>query len=84
MAGIATENQWGIAMLAIGVIQLLGMVLDNYYLKRSSLLVATGVWFFIAAMFGMGYLFTTATGTYFIIGFLTMWLHTKVGSQYGR
>ncbi|MEC0276874.1 hypothetical protein [Peribacillus frigoritolerans] len=84
MAGIANETVWGLFMLLIGSAQLLGTIHNNYQLKRVSLLAATGVWFFIASMFGISELFTTATGTYFIIGCLTGWLHMKVGAQNGR
>lgn len=84
MAGLATETAWGIIMLAQGVIQLTSMVFRFKKIKQFSYLVATFLWFFIAAMFAVGELSNTATGTYAIIGCLTGWLYLKVGDQNGR
>jgi hypothetical protein len=82
MAGIASEPCWGLFMLAIGTAQLFGMILNNYFIKRYSLLLATGIWVFISAMFGLSTFFSTASGTYFIIACLTGWLYMKVGGQF--
>ena len=84
MQQIAEENVWAVFMLLLGTVQLAGMVFDRFHLKRTGLLIATFIWFFIASMFAMGTPITTATGTYVIMGCLSGWLYMKVGEQFGR
>lgn len=85
MEALAPESFWGVFMIGMGFSHLLSMTYNLSRLKRFTLLIATGVWIFIASMFAIGNPMNTATGTYAIIGVLTGWLYTKVGEQkYGR
>jgi hypothetical protein len=90
MAGMASEGVWSLYFLCLGLVQSYGMFNENIVLlykkvntKRLALLVSTGAWFFVASMFAIGNIATTATGVYFILGCLSAWLYVKVGGNNG-
>ncbi|MGM7682873.1 hypothetical protein ACSVDA_12040 [Cytobacillus sp. Hm23] len=84
MSEIGTEIEWAIFMTFIGSVQFLSMIINNYNFKRLSLIIATGVWFFVSSMFALSNPVSIAVGTYFIFGCLTGWAYLKVGElKYG-
>lgn len=78
---IANEPVWAVSLLALGVALFLSMLCNKYKLKRISLLISTGLWFFISAAFAFSNPLSTGSGAYTVFACLTGWLFLKVGAQ---
>lgn len=50
MASLASENVWSIGMGVLGLIQFIGMLLENKKIKMVGLMLATLTWTFVGAM----------------------------------
>lgn len=91
MSNIANEGFWSFIMFCLTMIHIFGMSFNNKQIKQIGLLIATCVWIFVGTMFGWVDVlhiisnekstFTTASGTYILIGMLSGWLYGKVGGQ---
>jgi hypothetical protein len=84
MEGIASEEVWSGIFFVIAILNIYGMLAERYKFRLVSLVLSSGLWVFIAAMFAMGNLATTGTGIYFIVACLNAFVVYKVGEQRGR
>lgn len=81
MSGIAREEVWSGIFFVVAIASLYGMIMEQYSIRVTSLVISTGLWTFIAAMMAMGSLATTGTGIYFIVACLNAFVVYKVGEQ---
>lgn len=84
MSNIASEEVWSGIFLVVAVVNLYGMIFENYKVRQGGLIISTGLWIFIAAMFAVSDMATTNTGIYFIVACLNAFVVYKVGEQHGR
>lgn len=83
MANIASEGVWAGIFFVIAVINLYGMIFEKYRIRQGGLIISTGLWLFIAAMFAISDMATTDTGIYFIVACSNAFVVYKVGEQHG-
>lgn len=83
MADIASEEVWSGIFFVVALGCLYGMLFERHKVRQISLIVSTGLWAFVAAMFAIGYIATTSTGIYFIVACLNAYVVYKVGEQRG-
>jgi hypothetical protein len=81
MHQMAPEIFWGLAMVVVGLVHVLAMIRNDKTIRKIGLLLAAGQWYFIATMILLSNHFSTAWGTYYIVGCLSTWLYAKVGGQ---
>ncbi len=79
MASIASEETWGFAILAIAIINLIGLAKGHQKIRMIGLLLAMGLWVFVAMMFALSNVIVVTTGTYIIVAALNGYVFVKVG-----
>lgn len=84
MNSLASEEIWGAGILVIATINLVGLAKSHKRIRMIGLLLAMALWIFVATMFAVSNLLTTATGTYVIIACINAYLYVKVGEGNGR
>jgi hypothetical protein len=84
MAGIASEEVWSGIFLTVALLNIYGLIVEKYLIRTISLVISSGLWVFVSAMFAMSSLATTGTGIYFIVACLNAFVVYKVGEQRGR
>jgi small neutral amino acid transporter SnatA (MarC family) len=83
MAKIAKEEVWSLVFFVLAAMKLYGMIFEKFRIRIVAHSISAGLWLFVAAMFAVGNIATTATGTYFIVFCLTSYVCYKVGEQRG-
>lgn len=83
MANIAREEVWSIVFLIVALINLYGMICEDFKFRQAGLIISTGLWIFVATMFAISDIATTGTGIYFIVACLNAFVVYKVGEQRG-
>lgn len=79
MDEIASELFWGIIMTIVGLFHLISLIRNDKRLRKMSLLMSAGQWYFIATMIFLGSYVSIEWGTYFIIACLSTWIYVRVG-----
>ena len=82
MLKVAPEVVWGLASLALGLFQYVGMVGRWSYVRSISALLATGFWLFVGVMFSITPVINTFASTYICLGLMTAVLYVvEVGGH---
>lgn len=71
LAQMLPEEYWGIVFLSVALVQLYGLISQNYRIRVVAAFLATGLWVTVGSAFIMTNWLTTGTGNYFIWGFLS-------------
>jgi hypothetical protein len=81
MSQVAGESVWALFFFLIAFFHGYGIATDNRKIRLPAVMCQLIAWLFVSAMFAIGNLATTATGTYFIISCLSAYVYFKVGEK---
>lgn len=84
MVKIAKEEVWALVFFVLAAVKLYALIFDRSRMKIIAYSLSAGIWLFVAAMFAMGNIATTASGTYFIVFCLTSYVCYRAGEQGGH
>lgn len=78
MASLAPEWAWGLAVLLVGILQLLTLLLDWHSWRRHTAFLAFCAWLFMSVMFIRANAASTATAIYPTMALAAAWAYWRL------
>jgi len=78
MRDLAPEAVWGIAMVALGIVQLVGLIADWWRWRRWSAMASCGVWIFLSVLVVRSNPASPDAGMYFLLALSAAWAYLRM------